>query len=346
MTPNSLKRAARVAAFFMSVSLVFAAPASAQEDADPPRKPAVWSITSENDMFGSGTDRNYSNGIRIERVSAADSVHPGLKWVAKRLPWIDVERTDLRQGFGLSHAIFTPEDIDAAVPDPNDRPYAGWLALSSTIVATDETTQDTLQVNLGVVGPSAGGEFVQNNWHNMLGIPGAEGWDHQLKDEPGVEIIAQRLKRLGKAELPLGLETDFAGHLGFALGNVRTYANTGVTARIGWDLDSGFGPPRIRPALSGAGEFIPGTPDDPWGGYFFVGLDGRAIARDMFLDGNLWRDSPSVEDRRDFVGDLQAGLVVQYRDLQVAFTWVNRTEQFAYQAGPQQFGALSFSVAY
>jgi lipid A 3-O-deacylase len=343
------------AAFFFGMTffgtMVLAAPAASAEEAVDtgpvaPRKPGVWSLTSENDMFGSGSDRNYSNGVRLDHVSAADHVHPGLKWVAARLPWLEVERTDLRQGFGLTHAIFTPEDITRADPDPLDRPYAGWLAMSATVVATDDTTIDTLQVNLGVVGPSAGGEFVQNNWHKMLGIPGAQGWSHQLKDEPGIEIIAQRMKRLGKTELPLGLEADFGSHLGVALGNVRTYANTGMTARIGWDLDSGFGPPRIRPALAGAGDFTPGTDEAPWGGYVFVGVDGRAIARDMFLDGNLWRDSARVDDRRDFVGDLQAGVAVHYRDVQVAFTWVSRTEQFAYQRGPQQFGAVSISVAH
>ena len=338
------------AALFAAALFVAVPAASAETDPSAPvapRRPGVWSLTTENDAFGSGSDRNYSNGVRIEHVSAADEVHPGLKWVAARLPWIDVERTDLRQGFGISHAIFTPEDIHATTPDPLDRPYAGWLSLSSTIAATDmeEEVQDTLQVNLGVVGPSAGGEFVQNNWHKMLGIPGADGWDHQLKDEPGIEVIAQRLKRIGKAQLPFGLETDVAGHLGVALGNVRTYANTGMTARIGWDLDSGFGPPRIRPALAGAGEFIPGTQEDPLGGYFFIGVDGRAIARDIFLDGNTWRDSPHVNDRRALVGDIQAGLAVHYRDVQVAFTWVTRTEQFAYQDGPQQFGAVSVSIA-
>ncbi|MEZ5953050.1 MAG: lipid A deacylase LpxR family protein [Hyphomonas sp.] len=338
--------AALVAAFF------FAPHASAQEEADlqpiQARKPAVISVTTENDFFGGGTDRNYSNGLRIERVSAADDVFPALDWVANRLPWLDMERTDLRQGFGISQAIFTPENIHTPDPDPKDRPYAAWLSLSGTAVATDveKGIQDTLQINLGIVGPSAAGEFVQNNWHKIIGVDQAEGWDHQLKDEPGLEIIAQRLRIYDGPDLPLGLKTDIGTHVGVALGNVRTYANMGMTARIGWDLDSGFGPPRIRPALAGAGDFIPGTPENPFGGYAFIGVDGRAVARDMFLDGNLWRDSPRVEDRRDFTGDLQAGVAVHYRDVQLAFTFVHRTEQFKYQDGPQRFGAVSISIAH
>jgi len=338
---SKLLTAAALSAAFLNLPSAFA-----QEDVPTvPQKPAVVSFSTENDFFGGGTDRNYSNGLRIERVSGADNVHPGLEWVAHRLPWIDLDRTELRQGFALSHAIFTPEDTQAFVPDPTDRPYAAWLALSSTVAASSDNTQDTLQVNLGIVGPSAAGEFVQNTWHEIIGAPTAKGWDYQLKDEPGVEIIAQRLQMFDGPDLPLGLETDFGAHLGVALGNVRTYGATGLTARIGWDLDSSFGPPRIRPALSGAGEFVPGTAEDPLGGYFFVGVDGRAVARDMFLDGNLWRDGPRVEDRRAVVGDLQAGVAVHYRSVQLAFTFVNRTEEFVRQDGPQRFGALSISIA-
>ena len=309
------------------------------------RKPGVISLTTENDVFGGGTDRNYSSGLRLERVSGADEVFPFLNWVANRVPLLDLKRKELRQGFALSHVIFTPEDKSLAVPDPTDRPYAAWLNVSGTVVASEGNTQDTLQVNLGVVGPSAGGEFVQNNWHRVIGVAEANGWQNQLRDEPGIEIIVQRLQLMDGPNLPLGLETDFGAHIVGALGNVRTYAGGGLTARIGWDLDASFGPPRIRPALSGAGEFVPGTVENPMGGYVFVGVDGRAMGRDMFLDGNLWRDGPRVEDRRPFVGDLQAGLAVHYRDVQVAFTFVNRTEEFRAQNDPQRFGAISISLA-
>lgn len=325
------------------VAALFVAPlAHAQEV----KKPAVTSLTVENDKFGGGTDRNYSNGLRLERVSGADEIFPALEWVADRIPFLDLERQELRQGFALSHVIFTPEDKTLVVPDPTDRPYAGWLFASGTIVGSSANTQDTLQVNLGIVGPSAGGEFVQNNFHRIIGVAEAQGWPNQLRDEVGIEIIAQRLHRFPGPTLPLGIETDLGFDVGGALGNVRTYAATGLTARIGWDLDSSFGPPRIRPALSGAGEFIPGTDENPMGGYLFIGASGRAIGRDMFLDGNLFRDGPRVDDRKDFVGDLQAGLAIHYREVQLAFTYVNRTEEFDSQITPQRFGAFSISIAH
>lgn len=328
------------------LTALFSCPALAQQPApvpdSEPKREGVWSLTSENDLFG-GTDRNYSNGIRIERVSPANRVHPGLNWVADRIPILDLDRTELRQGWALSHAIFTPEDISTAVPDPTDRPYAGWLYGSGTVVATTGNTQDIVQVNLGVVGPSALGEFVQTNWHDLIRAAEPQGWDSQLKDELGLEIIAQRMGRFDGPDLPFGLETDYGVHGGVTLGNVRTHAAIGATARIGWDLGSDFGPPRIRPALAGAGTFEPGQ---SFGGYLFAGFEARAVARDMFLDGNLWRDSARVHDRRNFTGDWQMGLALHQSDVQIAFTYVHRTEEFVAQAGPQRFGAVSISVAH
>lgn len=330
--------AAILAAFSLPI-----ADAQARSPTDPV---GVWSLTSENDLFG-GTDRNYSNGLRLERVRPANDITPGLKWIANRIPVLDLNRTELRQGFALSHTIFTPEDISVVTPDPNDRPYAAWLYGSGTVVGTTrlgprQMVQDVLQVNVGVVGPSAGGQFVQENWHDLIQAVEPRSWDSQLKDEFGVEITAQRTRKFEGQTLPLGLETDYALHGGVTLGNVRTYASVGAMARIGLDLSADFGPPRIRPALAGAGVFKPGQ---PFGGYVFAGLEGRAVGRDMFLDGNLWRDSPRVEDRRDFNADLQAGFALHQGDVQVAFTYVYRTEEFVAQSGPQRFGAVSVSIA-
>ena len=342
MIAHHLLKAAGLAAFFMTE----AAAQDAATTPAPPRAAGVWSLTSENDLFG-GTDRNYSNGLRIERVRPANAVTPALDWVANRIPLLDLDRTELRQGFALSHTIFTPEDIEAETPDPTDRPYAGWLYASGTVVGTTHlddggTIQDVLQVNLGVVGPSAGGKFVQENWHDLIQAVEPRGWDSQLKDELGLEITAQRMRQFDGPDLPFGLETDYALHGGVTLGNVRTYAAAGGLARIGWDLSSDFGPPRIRPALAGAGVFKPGQ---PFGGYLFAGVEGRAVARDMFLDGNLWRDSARVDDRRDYGADLQMGVALHQGDVQVAFTYVHRTEEFVAQAGPQRFGAVSISIA-
>lgn len=316
------------------------APLVVDDDFDTP----VTSIISENDLFG-GTDRNYTNGLRLERFSSASEANIWLRRAASLIPLIDIEQTEIRQGVGLAHAIFTPADIREVPPDPRDRPYAGWLNVSLSAVATDvsHAQQHAVQLNVGVVGPSALGRFVQDEWHALIQERQPLGWDYQLDDELGIEIIGERLRRLGLYSFG-SFEVDSAVYSEVSLGNVHTHVGVGAIGRIGFDLDSDFGPPRIRPSLGGAGVF---DPTEDFGGYLFFGLEGRAVAHNIFLDGSLFRDdSPHVEDRRLFVGDFEGGLAVHVKRVQVAFTYVHRTEQFKYQAGPDRFGAVSLSVAY
>ena len=118
-----------------------------------------------------------------------------------------------------------------------------------------------------------------------------------------------------------------------------TQATAGLTLRIGNDLADDYGPPRIRPSLAGGGFF---NPSDGFGWYVFAGAAGRAVAYNIFLDGNTRRDSLEV-DRRPFVLDVQAGIVIQLLRAQLALTVVARTEEFETQEEEQIFGAVSVS---
>ena len=105
-------RAAALAAFFM-------AEASAQDAQTPsttPEPTGVWSLTSENDLFG-GTDRNYSNGLRIERVRPANRITPGLNWVANRIPLLDLDPA-LGVRFVFPHAPAIPVTLNGGLRMP------------------------------------------------------------------------------------------------------------------------------------------------------------------------------------------------------------------------------------
>ena len=93
---------------------------------------------------------------------------------------------------------------------------------------------------------------------------------------------------------------------GASLGNIWTGANVGLTVRLGQDLSVDFGPPHIRPNLSGPGSFDSAR---PFAWYLFAGAEGRLVARNIFLDGNTVADSHSVTKER-LVGDFPVGLAV------------------------------------
>jgi hypothetical protein len=248
---------------------------------------------------------------------------------------------DSRRRYGLSvgQSIFTPEDRDSRELVRDDRPYAGWLYGGLALVADTGKELDTFELNLGVVGPSAKGEQVQNSIHEWIGSRETRGWDNQLHDEFGAVLFYEHKWRGLLETNPGGLGIDVTPHVGGAFGNVFTYAAGGATLRFGQDLPADYGPPRVRPALAGSGFF---HPSGGFGWYLFAGVEGRAVARDIFLDGNTFKDSHSV-DKKPFVADLQVGLAITIQAIRIAFTQVYRTREFDEQGSPNKFGALSVS---
>ena len=75
-------------------------------------------------------------------------------------------------------------------------------------------------------------------------------------------------------------------------------------------------------------------------------LDWRAVARDIFLDGNTFRDSRSV-NKEPFVADISAGIGLIAGRWQATYTQVRRTREFKTQQGNyDQFGSVTLSCAF
>ncbi len=310
---------------------------------------------SENDRYVvPSTDRHYTNGFKLSWLSRKQTDLPAVLDRLSNLPSVFVESGSKpltrRIGVSLGHSIFTPEDTESRELVKDDRPYAGWayVGLSLHAIHADAeggpARRDTLAIELGVVGPGAGGEDVQNTWHDIIGADRSNGWDNQLKNEPGFNFIFERRWRTAALApfRPLGLSLDFIPHYSMSLGNVLTAFGAGGTLRIGQELQTDFGPPRIRPSLPGSEGF---EYAGALGWYLFVGGEGRLVARNIFLDGNNWRDSPSVASRT-LVGDFQFGAALVYENLRLAYTHVVRTEEFVGQPQADRFGALSLSVRF
>ena len=82
-----------------------------------------------------------------------------------------------------------------------------------------------------------------------------------------------------------------------------------------------------------------------WGFYVFAGGEGRAVAHNIFLDGNTWGDSHSVA-KNPFVGELSFGAAVTINSLQIAYRHVYLTEEFKKQKGAQNFGSISLVLPF
>lgn len=303
------------------------------------------SISHENDNLGGGTDRFYTSGVRATWFDSDITVPPVIDVMADRIPTFDLnERTSTFYSIGQN--IYTPEDIRIAKQPKYDRPWAAFL-YGSVGLATPTFSKngdlhhvDELEFTLGVVGSEALGEPAQKFVHeNISNSPEPKGWDNQIKFEPGVVISWQR-------RAPYFLETNIGSvntrvepNLSVSLGNIRTNISTGATLVIGSDrnLDT---PPRVRPAVPGTGVFF--TKDDTLNWQVFAGVDSRAVVRDIFLDGNSFTDSHSV-DKKYFVGDLSTGVSLFYDDYRLSYTLNLRTKEFRAQDENSIFGSLTIT---
>jgi hypothetical protein len=115
-----------------------------------------------------------------------------------------------------------------------------------------------------------------------------------------------------------------------------------MTLRYGRNLALDYGPPRIQPSIPGSGFFVPPA-NFAW--YLFAGFEGRAVAHNIFLDGNTFKDSRSV-DKEPLVGDLQWGIVLTWRGVRLGYTHVERTREFKTQNGHDKFGSVSISMSF
>jgi hypothetical protein len=299
------------------------------------------SIVLENDLFYN-IDRHYTSGVRLVWVPDRNTKTPA--WALKTasvVPWFP-KKGLIRPGYALGQSMFTPSDITIADPPKGERPYAGWLYGTISLGVESGRQLDQLGITLGMVGPSSLAEESQKFVHKVIDADDPKGWDTQLHDEPGIVITYRRSWRALAAKTFLKNDLDFSPHIGGALGNIFTYANTGITMRYGRRLPNDYGPPRIHPGLPGTADF---SPVSDFGWYLFAGIDGRVVLRNIFLDGNTFRDSRSV-DKFPLVGDLQFGLVLDWPAIRLSYTHVLRSREFQSQNDADDFGAISLSAKF
>ena len=315
----------------------------------------TFTLYWENDLFA-GTDSEYTNGILfswstpyLTNNKNGSHMPDWSYWVINRLPFVNDPMALRAASLSFGQLIFTPEDIQASQLIEDDRPYAGYLYLGSGFNSVLENQLSTWQFNAGIVGPASLAQQTQDLVHNLLGIPKAQGWDNQLKNEPTIEAIFETKWRVLFSQNPSGFGYDFIPHLGARIGNVAIYANGGAELRMGWFVPYNFGSCGIRPGC----EINPAFNHDQSGDFrrtkfsihLFTMLDSRLVLRDIFLDGNTFKDSHSVE-KEYFVADLMVGIAFHYKRLKFSYAYTFRSKEFKLQKDPHAFGSLSVSVSY
>ena len=338
----------------------------------PPAESWTFTFRLENDLFAD-TDRFYTNGIKFSWISPEleffeklpwmqqeGKLQDGIKAVIGALPYSKDKSRQRNIALSVGQKMFTPRDISRRDLIIDDRPYGGWLygsmAFHSKVLRKDEVHKqvgrlDTFEIQAGLTGDWSLGEEAQDFVHSIRGIDKANGWDNQIDTELGVALIYDRKYRI----VPdFGLSgqwgADAIVNAGGALGNVFTHFNVGLEVRFGWNLPADFGTSLIRPA---GDTQAPADTDDPrydktghgFSVHVFAATGGKAVLRDIFLDGNTFSDSHEI-DKKTFVGDFAVGVSVIYNRFKLSYSQVLRTKEFDGQPSEHNFGSLSLSFTY
>lgn len=340
----------RMAAILTAAAALLPATARAAPDN------GTLSIQVENDYFSpDNRDRHYTNGLRLAWLPPPSPLgeEGAIEGLARALPFIGDLGSAQRVGWSLGQNLYTPQNLKVSTPIRNDRPYAGWLYAGLTLIKARQAQPDapvgsseldTLEFDLGVVGRAAMGKQVQRDFHRWaFSNEDPKGWNNQLKSEPGLLIsYDHKWRELWQSKFG-GLGADVTPSVGFDLGNVEIDGAIGMMARLGRDLPADYGPPRIRPGLTGSDFFLSDTDSGrDFGWYFYGGFDGRIVGHNIFLDGNSFAKSLSVP-KKIFVGEVQAGLAVILYGVRLTASEVVRSQEFKGQHGTDAFGSISAS---
>ena len=186
--------------------------------------------------------------------------------------------------------------------------------------------------------------------HSWIGSVDPKGWDNQLHDEPVLNIFFERKWKVLQTRFTRGLGFDCIPHMGIAAGNAYSGINLGGEVRFGWNLPNDFGTYLIRPGSDSNAPLDSSDPRlfrllDRFGIHLFFAVDGSAVARNIFLDGNTFRDSHSV-GKKPFVADIIGGIGVIVHRFKITHSYVHRTKEFDTQRDEQHFGAISVSFTF
>jgi lipid A 3-O-deacylase len=316
--------------------------AAAAQDAVGPGD-SIITLVVENDSLAGGSDQDYSSGVRLNYTGVKLRPHV-LQKISTILPIIEINDKSSAY-YSLGQSIYTPKDISNYSVDESDRPWGAFLYGAAGIATFTDDHIDEMELTLGIVGPAALGKPAQTFIHkHITNSPPPHGWSHQLKNEPGLIMAWQRTWPYAARGEIAGKPWAFRPYAGATLGNVWTYADAGFILQLSsFNAQWQDTPIRVQPAMPGTGIYD--RADNNWGWSIFAGLEGRAIARDIFLDGNTLATSHSV-NKNTFVGDATIGASITRNAIRISYAAVRRTKSFEGQAHPDTFGAMSIGLRF
>ena len=309
-----------------------AAPASA-DTLRPVSPTRLLRYAYANDLFFR-TDYYFTQGMTLTLV------HPMLAHLPVRHLLAAGPRGSTQyHGCTLRYDGFTPLRIQDPFIRVGDRPYAAYLYGSFFRISSPPARHQrlTTALEIGVIGPAAGGKELQTAIHRVTGNAEPRGWDYQVRNAP---VIGYRVA-FEKQLLATGRHAELLGSAEASLGTLYTYADTGLRLRAG----------KFSPYFANLGVAGSDRRNEPnsWQLYGEATLEGRLVGYDATLQGSLFT---SRDPYKLAAGDVRRGILRSSGGVVLAHgglsftataTWVS--PEFA--AGrSHRWGQLGITVAF
>jgi hypothetical protein len=247
--------------------------------------------------------------------------------------------------FSLTQEINTPADTSNPNPPATDLPYsaalyAGWGYGKILDRGGRKDCIFSVEAKLGIIGPSAGGETIQNKFHDLIGQPQSSGWGTQIPDEVLLNVDAEFRRRFDLDSTGHGYR-DLIARGAVELGTMRTEALFGAQLRWGVNLDKSWGHTFIRHS-NGYDPVATMKTDGSRANFSywaFADTQVEVVVRNYATDGTNFRESRGVT-RSPVVLQCAVGMTFQVYACSATYFIAVRTKEFETQDGAHLFGGL------
>lgn len=142
---------------------------------------STLSLNIDNDgVFG--VDRDYTNGLFLTYTSGSITPY----WWAKPLSLSAWGASSLdKWEISIANKMWTPSDITLEKPEPNERPYAGFLYAEFNYISLHPQQASRFNLTLGTTGESSLSEKAQKIVHGIT-----------KSDDPNAGHIKSKIKSL------------------------------------------------------------------------------------------------------------------------------------------------------
>ena len=245
---------------------------------------------SEDDDFiniwGTGSDDAYTNGIRIDYFYKPS--HPPF-FLDRWMPHAGDNSIDI-YGWGAMQLMYTPDDISNPDYQPDDYPWSGALVATHTLYSYNPAKQYDLQTELvlGVIGPAALDAQTQSLVHRIIHYYHPMGWSHQYRNDLLVNINFTAEKQLFSA----GSFLTVIGGGQLSAGTMQNSATVYPLLLIG----------KKDPYFNGfLGQFTsPGREKGRkrWQAYLFAKPEMQLFITNALLQGGLFTGNPNLQPQK------------------------------------------------